>query len=418
MTDFDKEFDELLKNALNNDSELNGLTMDDELIASTMKAIDEAAPRKEEIRASYDESFGDSAMEAIAASSDGSNDGSGKGTLVALHEERPVEGRKEKKSFFTKGNIAIIFSVVAGVAALVVAVVFMNGNFASKEAADMSMSETATYDYVSTEAAAPRAMIEEAEQNETAKSESAVFGGYVGSGGNGGNGAGVNGFTAPADDGLYYFEDESLYAKKEETSGLLDNVYTVYDKTLYKPIYDLIRSSAIGEPVVFEEGKGTNEVAADSTSVPEENSTEAGSAVSAGDEKDDEELDITDPQKLAEALKESKEMLENTGGLPSENVEEVIGSIEVGDETYPDFEYAPEKNPFWTPIEDASDETLSAYAPIIVVYDKDERSDFDVCVQVFEDRCVVYDFAIGSMTTYTVENGKDLAEEIHRIVSQ
>ena len=40
------------------------------------------------------------------------------------------------------------------------------------------------------------------------------------------------------------------------------------------------------------------------------------------------------------------------------------------------FEYSPEKNPFWVEIGDASDEALSEYSPLIVIYDQDALFEF------------------------------------------
>ena len=60
------DFDRLLKDALDSDIDLEGLTVDEDLVASTLKAIDEAAPRKEEIRAAFDQEFAAVAVEEVA----------------------------------------------------------------------------------------------------------------------------------------------------------------------------------------------------------------------------------------------------------------------------------------------------------------------------------------------------------------
>jgi len=369
MTDFDKDFDKLLKNALNSDSDLDGLTVNEELIASTMKAIDEAAPRKEEIRASYDESF-------------------------------PEKEKSNKKSFFTSGNIIKIAGVVAGLAAVAMTFVFISNNYSSDEATNDAATTMASAESTETPMKTYGAQIQESSMDmEESAPQSAT--------------AAINegGMAAPAEDGLYYFEDDSLYMRSaEDGAELLDNVYTLYDKNLYKVILDTVKDHVKGEPAMSDMmGSANEEVTAEPM---------MGNGGDGESKSKEEDFDFNDPSQLAGALKESKEKLEETGGLPSEDAKEVIGSIEVNGETVPDFDYSPEKNPYWVPIENASDEQLAAFSPEVVIYDQDVDADLDVCVQVYEDRCVIYDFAAGTMTTYDIESGKELAEKLRNIAAQ
>ena len=407
------DFDRLLKDALGSDDELNGLSVDEELIASTMKAIEEAAPRKEEIRTSFDEAF------------------------------TTETNKTKKKGFFTKNNIIAIGGALAGVAAVVCAVIFL-GSSGSKSEMSSSTTKMAFDSAAATESAtwqadgayeyevaaeAPAADMSAAATAEAPaltgkaeakmKSEEIVY-----SSGNGtsqnmavpgaeATASGIGG-TAPAEDGYYYFEDDDFNGMaEEEVPAMLDDVYMLYDKNLYKPILDAVRNAATGEPEVF-----------DARNVAWEEPVAAGSDATSGDmgseapadEADD--FDINDPAQLAQALKESQSMLKESGGLPSENAGEVIGSIERDGETVPDFEYAPEKSPFWVEIGDSSDESFEEVAPLIIIYDRDIDADLDVCVSVYADRCIIYDFALDTTTTYTVEDGETLAGELARIAGQ
>lgn len=416
------DFDRLLKDALIGDDEMNGLSVDEELIASTMKAIEEAAPRREEIRASYDEAFG-------------------KEEAGALHEEVPAAETNEtkKKGFFTKNNIIAIGGALAGVAAVVCAVIFLGSSGSKSEMSSSSTkmafdsaatTESATwqadsaYEYEAA-AEAPAADMSAAATEEAPafagkaeakmKSEETVYS----SGGTSQNMAdsgaeakasGIGG-TTPADDGYYYFEDDDFNnVAEEEVPAMLNDVYMLYDKNLYKPILDAVRNAATGEPEVFDARNVTFEepAAAEADAASGEMTAEAPA----------DDFDINDPAQLAQALKDSQKMLEASGGLPSENAGEVIGSIEKNGETVPDFEFAPEKSPFWVEIGDSSDESFEEVAPLIVIYDRDVDADLDVCVSVYADRCIIYDFALDTTTTYTVEDGETLAGELARIAGQ
>ncbi len=397
MNDFDKDFDELLKNALNNDSDFDGLSVDEDLIASTMKAIEEAAPRKEEIRASYDESFAE-----------------------------PQKSRK--KGFFTKGNVIALAGTVAGIAAMIGAVVLFTGNnFGNK-------SEMASEDaFLTTSNEAPAAAAEAADsttqyRTESAKEEESVaveaaadvvampdsayetvendMPSLTMSG------------TQSAD--LYYFDDDDLYMeRKSVSSGLLDNVFMVQGKEKYRPILEAINSVKVGDPTLsMADDQGV--AAAGETEGTAGAEYEAGSFEtdeSAESDEADEEFDINDPAQLQKALEESNKMLEETGGLPPEGVE-IIESVEnIDGSTTPQFEYAPEKNPFWVDTTDSSDDSFAEGKALIVVYDQDVDADLDVCVMVYNDRCVIYDFAFDTTTTYTISDGQSLADNIRDIVS-
>jgi hypothetical protein len=437
------DFDRLLKDALDSDIDLEGLTVDEDLVASTLKAIDEAAPRKEEIRAEFDQEFAAVAAEEVATET--------------VSEEVPEEATAvvtpmyKKERFFTGRRIATIAGVVAGIAAVVVGAIFlgsgMNLTKKSEDASTTTAMSTATEDR--TESAAESYEMKGAAVYDTeapaSPVESATFdvgaAGMAGSAGNGGYGgmrSGVNGMVAAdgaaadaasEEDGLYYFDDDEYYIdQKAETSDLLNNVFMLGDKDLYKPILDAVRAVAEGEPEVSNpmqysaESEEAEEPAAGdgdgSVGVTANDGSSMAAVEPEADEAEEEEFDINDPVQLKEALEESQQMLKETGGGPSDKATEVIGSIEVNGETVPDFEYSPEKNPFWVEIGDASDEALSEYSPLIVIYDQDNEADFDVCVQVYTDRCVVYDFAFGTTTTYTVADGQALADTLREIVGQ
>ena len=132
----------------------------------------------------------------------------------------------------------------------------------------------------------------------------------------------------------------------------------------------------------------------------------------------EEDFDINDPTQLASALAESQKKLEETKGLPSDDATEVIDSVEIGGEMIPEFEYDPKKAPYWVDVEDASDEALGEEAALIVVYDQDTEADLDVCIQVYKDKCIIYDFAFDSVTTYEITDGEALAQSLREIVSQ
>ena len=413
------DFDRLLKDALDSDIDLEGLTVDEDLVASTLKAIDEAAPRKEEIRAEYDESFAAAVLEAVPEE-----------PAVQAVPVAPVAefAPAPRKKFFTGKRIATITGIVAGLAAVVVAAVFLGSGLHTSEmskmdSATMSATTTNTADYAWEGAAeAPAAA---AEAREYASFDAEAY--SVEDDGRAYSSAVAS--AAPEEDGLYYFDDDDYYAdSKSDTSELLNNVYMLGDKDLYKPILDAVRAVAEGEPEVSNPMQYSEEEAA--AGEPEEPMADIGEdmvitgasgddgTAAAGAEEDEEEFDINDPTQLAQALAESQQMLKETGGGPSDKATEVIGSIEVNGETVPDFDYSPEKSPFWVDVEDASDEALAEYSPLIVIYDQDNEADFDVCVQVFTDRCVVYDFAFGTTTTYTVADGQALADTLRDIVGQ
>ena len=437
------DFDRLLKDALDSDIDLEGLTVDEDLVASTLKAIDEAAPRKEEIRAEFDQEFAAVAAEEAATETVSEE---------ASEEAAVVTPMFKKERFFTGRRIATIAGVVAGIAAVVVGAIFlgsgMNLTKKSEDASATTAMSTATE--ARTESAAESFEMKGSAVYDTeapaSPVESAAFdvgaaGGMAGSAGNGGYG-GMDGMgngriaadgaaadTASEEDGLYYFDDDEYYIdQKAETSDLLNNVFMLGDKDLYKPILDAVRAVAEGEPEVsnpmqysveFEEAEEPAAGDGDgSVGVTANDGSSMAAVEPEADEAEEEEFDINDPVQLKEALEESQQMLKETGGGPSDKATEVIGSIEVDGETVPDFDYSPEKNPFWVEIGDASDEALSEYSPLIVIYDQDNEADFDVCVQVYTDRCVVYDFAFGTTTTYSVTDGQALADTLREIVGQ
>ena len=434
------DFDRLLKDALDSDIDLEGLTVDEDLVASTLKAIDEAAPRKEEIRAAFDREFAAVAAEEVATETV-SEEVSEEATAV-------VTPMYKKERFFTGRRIATIAGVVAGIAAVAVGAIFlgsgMNLTKKSEDASATTAMSNATE--ARTESAAESYEMKGAAVYDTeapaSPVESAAFdvgaAGMAGSAGNGGYGGMGNGRiaadgtaadAASEEDGLYYFDDDEYYIdQKAETSDLLNNVFMLGDKDLYKPILDAVRAVAEGEPEVSNpmqysaESEEAEESAAGdgdgSVGVTANDGSSMAAVEPEADAAEEEEFDINDPVQLKEALEESQQMLKETGGGPSDKATEVIGSIEVGGETVPDFEYSPEKNPFWVEIGDASDEALSEYSPLIVIYDQDNEADFDVCVQVYTDRCVVYDFAFGTTTTYAVADGQALADTLREIVGQ
>ncbi len=435
MDNFDKDFDELLKNALNGDSDLDGLTVDEELIASTMKAIEEAAPMKEEIRASYDESMAGATEESNVSYA-----------LMNELNEAPVEenavqpARGRKKPFITKGNVIAIVGAIAGLAAVIATFVFIsNGTlFSSKEDTYLSSS-------------IERNAYETSESATTATPEYKV----------GGYGSVTNDaveyeadfrsiedsevrMTAPASDGRYYFEDEEDYplATQKNASQLLDNVFMVYDKEYYKPILDAVNGASQGEPVVSFSMYAESEETVEASDEPAREGT-AGVVVQGGipgnggsggaggmlitgtvgaeeaaADMQEEDFDINDPAQLASALAESQKKLEETKGLPSDDAKEVIDSVEIGGEMVPEFEYDPKKAPYWVDVEDASDEALGEEAALIVVYDQDTEADLDVCIQVYKDKCIIYDFAFDLVTTYEITDGEALAQSLREIVSQ
>ena len=437
------DFDRLLKDALDSDIDLEGLTVDEDLVASTLKAIDEAAPRKEEIRAEFDHEFAAVAAEE-AATETVSEEASEEATVVT-----PMY---KKERFFTGRRIATIAGVVAGIAAVVVGAIFlgsgMNLTKKSEDASATTAMSTATEARMETAAESYEMKGAAVYDTEAPASpvESAAFdvgaaGGMAGSAGNGGYGSmggmgngrsaadGAAADAASEEDGLYYFDDDEYYIdQKAETSDLLNNVFMLGDKDLYKPILDAVRAVAEGEPEVsnpmqysveFEEAEEPAAGDGDgSVGVTANDGSSMATVEPEADEAEEEEFDINDPVQLKEALEESQQMLKETGGGPSDKATEVIGSIEVNGETVPDFDYSPEKNPFWVEIGDASDEALSEYSPLIVIYDQDNEADFDVCVQVYTDRCVVYDFAFGTTTTYSVTDGQALADTLREIVGQ
>ncbi len=433
------DFDRLLKDALDSDIDLEGLTVDEDLVASTLKAIDEAAPRKEEIRAAFDREFAAVAAEEVATETVSEE---------ASEEAAVVTPIFKKERFFTGRRIATIAGVVAGIAAVVVGAIFlgsgMNLTKKSEDASATTAMSNATE--AGTESAAESYEMKGAAVYDTeapaSPVESAAFdvgaAGMAGSAGNGGYGGMGNGRiaadgaaadAASEEDGLYYFDDDEYYIdQKAETSDLLNNVFMLGDKDLYKPILDAVRAVAEGEPEVSnpmqysaESDEAEEPAAGDgdgSVGVTVNDGSSMAAVEPEADAAEEEEFDINDPVQLKEALEESQQMLKETGGGPSDKATEVIGSIEVNGETVPDFEYSPEKNPFWVEIGDASDEALSEYSPLIVIYDQDNEADFDVCVQVYTDRCVVYDFAFGTTTTYTVADGQALADTLREIVGQ
>ena len=434
------DFDRLLKDALDSDIDLEGLTVDEDLVASTLKAIDEAAPRKEEIRAEFDQEFAAVAAEEAATETVSEE---------ASEEAAVVTPMFKKERFFTGRRIATIAGVVAGIAAVVVGAIFlgsgMNLTKKSEDASATTAMSTATEARM--ESAAESYEMKGAAVYDTeapaSPVESAAFdvgaaGGMRGDGHAGGMGGMGNGRSAAdgaaadaasEEDGLYYFDDDEYYIdQKAETSDLLNNVFMLGDKDLYKPILDAVRAVAEGEPEVsnpmqysveFEEAEEPAAGDGDgSVGVTANDGSSMATVEPEADEAEEEEFDINDPVQLKEALEESQQMLKETGGGPSDKATEVIGSIEVNGETVPDFDYSPEKNPFWVEIGDASDEALSEYSPLIVIYDQDNEADFDVCVQVYTDRCVVYDFAFGTTTTYSVTDGQALADTLREIVGQ
>ncbi|MCR5432037.1 MAG: hypothetical protein K6E95_05720 [Lachnospiraceae bacterium] len=410
MNDFYKEFDELLKNALNNDSDLNGLTVSDDLVASTMKAIDDAAPRKDEIRAAYDMSV---AVNVGAEEESDINAGDKTAENVIEAGGKTEEVKKARKKSVSKGSIISIVGIVAGIAAVVVIAVFIN-NSPIKDAFSSSEAQYSTTTFDSKTSMPEKS----AAETDTPKAEINLSSGIVFSEAEEGGSAGSD-MTAPAEDGLYYFEDEADYVEEEERSALLSDVYQLYDKELYKPIYDAVRAASDGEPVVSKEDENATDddlgyAAGTETTAETVDGKESGVTTDAGEE----EFDINDPAQLAQALSESKKMLEETGGQPSENANEIIESYEINGETVPDFEPAPEKNPYWTDIVDASDQSFEDVAALIIIYDRDEEADLDVCVQVFKDKCVLYDFAYATTYIYAVKDGEALAEKLRGIVAQ
>ena len=434
------DFDRLLKDALDSDIDLEGLTVDEDLVASTLKAIDEAAPRKEEIRAAFDQEFAAVAAEEVTTETVSEE--------VSEEAAAVVTPMYKKERFFTGRRIATIAGVVAGIAAVVVGAIFlgsgMNLTKKSEDASATTAMSNATE--ARTESAAESYEMKGAAVYDTeapaSPVESAAFdvgaAGMAGSAGNGGYGGMGNGRiaadgaaadAASEEDGLYYFDDDEYYIdQKAETSDLLNNVFMLGDKDLYKPILDAVRAVAEGEPEVSNpmqysaESEEAEEPAAGdgdgSVGVTANDGSSMAAVEPEADAAEEEEFDINDPVQLKEALEESQQMLKETGGGPSDKATEVIGSIEVDGETVPDFEYSPEKNPFCVEIGDASDEALSEYSPLIVIYDQDNEADFDVCVQVYTDRCVVYDFAFGTTTTYAVADGQALADTLREIVGQ
>ena len=426
MDNFDREFDELLKNALNNDDDIEGLTMDEDLIASTLSAIEEAAPHSEEIRASFDEGFIVSASEETEPVE--TVQSAGKAEPAPVEDDvvslRQAGGRK--KSFFTGKNIGMICGAVAGLAAVVLAVVFVNSTSFKKSetmsssgaAAPVSVtttetateSKSETFDYMATEKMdSPEAEMSTTNTGSPFMSEDSAP-------------MAVFEATQPAEDGLYYFDDdEDFIDRNSEPRSFLGDVFIVNDKDTYKPILDEIRNVSIGDPVVVDrwtDTSGDMEEAAAGGAGTVEGSGESEAEEDLSETGETEEFDINDPEQLAEALRESKQMLDETGGLPSENAGEVIGSVEIRGETVPDFEYSPEKSTYWVDMEDSSDETFAEYAPLITIYDKDDEADLDICIRVYDNRCVIDDYALDMSTTYTIEDGNTLAEKLRLILPQ
>ena len=400
MDDFDKQFDELLKNALNDDRDADGLTVDEELIASTMKAIDEAAPDREKIRASYDESF----------------------------KNAP------RKRIFTKKNVTAAFGIVAGLAAVAVTVIFIGmggATYSKSESASVAtMSTSAKTDAPAerkTESAADGIARETMEYEIMGANETETVSAPAASAP---NSYGI-GMTEPAEDGLYYFDDEEIVENESAvTSSLLKEVYTVYDKQLFKPMLEAVNAAATGEPEVVDRrtlveepeeaydvsGSSSSESAADIAYTIGESGDAADFAV--GAEEEEEEFDINNPEMLSQALEESKAMLDETGGLPSENAKHVIEFEEYHGEMIPKEEIPYDNNPNWVELGDASDESFEEYAPLIVVYDKDVEADLDICIKVFDDSCILYDFALDTTSTYPITNGRELADKLLEIVSK
>jgi hypothetical protein len=400
MDDFDKQFDELLKNALNDDRDADGLTVDEELIASTMKAIDEAAPDREKIRASYDESF----------------------------KNAP------RKSIFTKKNVTAAFGIVAGLAAVAVTVIFIGMGGAtyskSESVSGATMSTSAKTDASAerkTESAADGIARETMEFEIMGANETETVSAPAASAP---NSYGI-GMTEPAEDGLYYFDDEEIVENESAvTSSLLKEVYTVYDKQLFKPMLEAVSAAATGEPEVVDRrtlveepaeaydvsGSSSSESAADIAYTIGESGDAADFDVAA--EEEEEEFDINNPEMLSQALEESKAMLDETGGLPSENAKHVIEFEEYHGEMIPKEEIPYDNNPNWVELGDASDESFEEYAPLIVVYDKDVEADLDICIKVFDDSCILYDFALDTTSTYPITNGRELADKLLEIVSK
>ncbi len=423
MENFDRDFDELLKNALNSDDDLEGLTMDENLIASTLSAIEEAAPHSEEIRASFDEGFSLSAEEETEPVE--TVQSAGKAESAPVEDDvvslRQAGGRK--KSFFTGKNIGMICGAVAGLAAVVLAVVFVNStSFKKSESmatsdASATSFETATTATMTETKSEEAAMSREAADSlefkmETLDSEAPAL-----------TENSVPMADAPAatesaaSDEEYFFDDDDYYTDEQSDSKLLNNIVTLNDKSYYKGILEAVKSVAVGDPVVTDPQSIEDEMAAvaASGSVPDEITDYEEDEEDASEE---EEFDINDPKQLAQALKESNQMLAETGGLPSDAAGEVIGSVEVDGEYVPDFDASPEKSPYWAEIGDASDEAFAEVAPLIVIYDKDDEADLDICVQVFDNRCVIYDFGFETTTTYLVSDGNALAETLRGLIPE
>jgi hypothetical protein len=193
---------------------------------------------------------------------------------------------------------------------------------------------------------------------------------------------------------------------------------------------EAVSAAATGEPEVVDRrtlveepaeaydvsGSSSSESAADIAYTIGESGDAADFDVAA--EEEEEEFDINNPEMLSQALEESKAMLDETGGLPSENAKHVIEFEEYHGEMIPKEEIPYDNNPNWVELGDASDESFEEYAPLIVVYDKDVEADLDICIKVFDDSCILYDFALDTTSTYPITNGRELADKLLEIVSK
>lgn len=363
------ELDNLIKEALDTAFDEEELVVDEELIASTLESIKASEADRETIRAEYE-------------------------------QEMPAKPVRKK-------NIIAIISTSVAVAAVAVGalVIGLNSGFTKS---DSSVMTTASKDSA--------VAITESYAEEAAS-------------------------TAVAD--KYYFDDESDYmSAPAEPSILFADVYSVDDPEIYAKIMDeIMEISSTPSQMTELTGSSVEEAVeasdSDDTSLLENITTdpapEAGAVdveaiegatasvnpVDALPDKEDEgEVTMKD---LLTALRESNEKIRENGGLPGEDATMIVESEATdGDEDDSDvidYDYSPDKNPYWEQPEDASDNSFIDKTPLITVYDSNDETGLNVGVMIYDDRAVVEDYRSDVISVYEVEDGESLAKDVLEIVS-
>lgn len=347
------DLDKIIKDALDSAFDSEEIFVDEDLINATMAGIAASEPDRETIRAEYDAQMNDN-MEEMQETEQNPDELQGDAVDNVVSINAPAK----------KKNMAAIITTISVIAAVAIGAVVlgMSGTFTMNKS-----DSAATYD------AAPM-------MSET---------------------------TATVAEEKYYFDDEEDYFDfPAEPSSLFDNVYTISDPDKYNEIINiLIEESVNGLAQMADEAVDTVEETELAGEV-EEIAADSGATL--------EPYDDAPPtmSELMEALKESDERLKDNGGMPSEDAKEIIETDpDIEYDTIP-YDYSEDKNPYWVEIGDASDEVFEESLPIITVYDNNSETGLDVCVMVYEDKALVVDYRNDMRSTYELEDGAHVADEI------